>query len=150
MGWFLRASGSLWLVGISVLSTWIQRAAGYPRQRTTLVTKLCPTLLWPPWTVARQAPLGFHGILQVRILEWVPVSSSRWSFPPRDQTWVSCIAGRFFTNEPPGKPGKLTTTHVPLPTEDIVLMTPVSYWTTIQLRVRTCSAKVESLESSLC
>ena len=44
-----------------------------------------------------------HGILQARILEWVAVSfwgSSR----PRDRTWVSCTAGRFFTTEPPGKP----------------------------------------------
>ena len=30
--------------------------------------------------------------------------SSRESSQPRDQTWVSCIAGRFFTPEPPGKP----------------------------------------------
>ena len=30
---------------------------------------------------------------------------SRGSSQPRDQTWVSCIAGRFFTSEaPPGKP----------------------------------------------
>ena len=30
--------------------------------------------------------------------------SSRGSSQPRDQTRVSCIAGRFFTAEPPGKP----------------------------------------------
>ena len=30
--------------------------------------------------------------------------SSRGSFGPRDPTSVSCIAGRFFTAEPPGKP----------------------------------------------
>ena len=29
---------------------------------------------------------------------------SRGSSQPRDQTLVSCIAGRFFTGEPPGKP----------------------------------------------
>ena len=34
-----------------------------------------------------------HGILQVRILEWVVIQGSSWS---RDQTRVSCIAGRFF------------------------------------------------------
>ena len=39
-----------------------------------------------------------HGIFQARILEWVAISSSRASSPPRDQTWVFCIAGRFFTN----------------------------------------------------
>ena len=38
-----------------------------------------------------------HGILQARILEWVAISSSRGSSPPRDQTQVSYIAGRFFT-----------------------------------------------------
>ena len=32
-----------------------------------------------------------HGILQARILEWVAIPFSR------DQTWVSCIACRFFT-----------------------------------------------------
>ena len=35
-----------------------------------------------------------HEILQARILQWVVISSSRGSFP-RDQTWVSYIAGRF-------------------------------------------------------
>ena len=38
-----------------------------------------------------------HGILQARILEWVAVPFSRISSQRRDQTWVSCIAGRFFT-----------------------------------------------------
>ena len=39
-----------------------------------------------------------HGILQARILEWVAISFSRESSQPRNQTQVSCIAGRFFTN----------------------------------------------------
>ena len=38
-----------------------------------------------------------HGILQARILEWVAISSSRGSSQPRDRTWVSRIADRFFT-----------------------------------------------------
>ena len=38
-----------------------------------------------------------HGILQVRILEWVVIPFSGGFSFPRDQTWVSCIAGRFFT-----------------------------------------------------
>ena len=37
-----------------------------------------------------------HGILQARILEWVASPFSRGSSQPRDQIWVSCIAGRFF------------------------------------------------------
>ena len=43
-----------------------------------------------PWTVACQAPLSVD-ILQARILEWVSISSSRGSSPPRDWTCVSCI-----------------------------------------------------------
>ena len=38
-----------------------------------------------------------HGILQVKILEWVAIPSSRGSSQPRDQTLVSRIAGWFFT-----------------------------------------------------
>ena len=38
-----------------------------------------------------------RGILQARILEWVAISFSRESSQPRDQTQVSCIAGRHFT-----------------------------------------------------
>ena len=33
-----------------------------------------------------------------RILEWVTYPFSRGSSQPRNQTWVSCIAGGFFTN----------------------------------------------------
>ena len=54
-----------------------------------------------------------HGILQARILEWDVMPSSRRSYQPRDQTCVSggfCIAGRFFTTEPPRKPSTLTLT----------------------------------------
>ena len=36
-----------------------------------------------------------QGPLQVRILEWVAIPFSRESSQPRDQTHVSCIAGRF-------------------------------------------------------
>ena len=42
-----------------------------------------------------------HGIIQTRILEWVAISSSRGSSPPRDWTRVSCVScclsGKFFT-----------------------------------------------------
>ena len=38
-----------------------------------------------------------HGISQVRILQWVVIPFSRGSSQPRDQTQVSCTAGRFFT-----------------------------------------------------
>ena len=38
-----------------------------------------------------------HGILQARILEWVAVLFSKGSSQPRARTYVSCIAGGFFT-----------------------------------------------------
>ena len=38
-----------------------------------------------------------YGILQARILQWVTISFSRGFSQPKDQTWVSCTVGRFFT-----------------------------------------------------
>ena len=66
------------------------------------VTKSCPTLCNP----VDCSPPGssVHGILQARILEWVDIPFSRGSSQPRDKTRISCIADRFFTTEPPGKP----------------------------------------------
>jgi len=60
------------------------------------VTQLCLTLCDP----MDCSPPGssIHGILQARILEWVAIPFSRGSSQPRNQTWVSCIAGRFFTS----------------------------------------------------
>ena len=53
-----------------------------------------------------------HGISQTRILQWGAIPFSRGSTQPRDRTWVSCTAGRFFTAEPPGKcKGCTTDTH---------------------------------------
>ena len=45
-----------------------------------------------------------HGILQARILECVTMPSSGGSFQSRNRTHIFCIAGSFFTPEPPGKP----------------------------------------------
>ena len=55
----------------------------------------CPTLCDP----ADCSPPGFfdHGLLQARILEWIAMPSCRGSSWPRDWTWVSWTAGRFFT-----------------------------------------------------
>ena len=47
---------------------------------------LQPHGLYSPW------------ILQARILEWVASPFCRGSSQPRDQTQLSCIAGRFFTS----------------------------------------------------
>ena len=67
-----------------------------------LVTKSCPTLCDP----LDYSPPGssVHGIVQARVLEWVAISSSRGSSRIGDLTCVSCLAGVFFTTEPPGKP----------------------------------------------
>ena len=46
------------------------------------------------------------GLLQGRVLEWVAIPFSWGSSRPRDWIWVSWIAGRFFTTEPPGKPNR--------------------------------------------
>ena len=60
-----------------------------------LVTQSCPTLCDPKDC----SPTGSsaHGILQARMLEWVAIPFSRGSSQSRDRTWVSRIAGRFFT-----------------------------------------------------
>ena len=43
------------------------------------------------------------GISQARILEWAAISFSRGCSWPWNWTHISCIAGGFFTTEPPGK-----------------------------------------------
>ena len=43
------------------------------------------------------------GISQARILEWVAMSFSRGSLPPKDTTCIPSTVGEFFTTEPPGK-----------------------------------------------
>ena len=60
-----------------------------------LVTQSCLTL----WDPMDYSPPGssVHGIFQARILEWVAVSFSRGSSPPRDQIHISCIAERLLS-----------------------------------------------------
>ena len=59
------------------------------------VAQSCPTL----FDSMDCSPPGFsiHGVFQARILEWVAISFSRGSSPPRDRTQVSCTEGRCFT-----------------------------------------------------
>ena len=59
------------------------------------VTQSCPTLCNP----MDCSPPGssVYGIFQARILEWITLPCSRRSPWTRNETWVSCIAGRFFT-----------------------------------------------------
>ena len=55
----------------------------------------CPTLCNP---IDHNLPgSSVHGILQARALERVAMPFSTGSSQPRDRTWVSCTAGRFFT-----------------------------------------------------
>ena len=79
---------------------------GDPIHCCSSVAKPCLTLCVP--MCYRLPGSSVHGILQERILEWAAISSSRGIFP----TQVSCLPGRFFTTEPPGKP--LSTQSYPL------------------------------------
>ena len=68
----------------------------------SVVAQLCPTLCNPmDCSLPGSSVRGIH---QARILEWVVISFSRRSFPPRDRTRVSCIANGLFVSEPPRKP----------------------------------------------
>ena len=60
-----------------------------------LVTGLCSTLCDP--TNCSLPRFSGHGILQVRMLEWIAIPFSRGSSWPKGWTLVSCITGRFFT-----------------------------------------------------
>ena len=60
-----------------------------------LVAQLCLTLCNPMDYSPPDSSV--HGILHARILELVAISLSRGSSRPKDQTQVSCIAGRFYT-----------------------------------------------------
>ena len=55
------------------------------------IAQLCPTFCDP-------MDYTTHGILQVRVLEWIAFAFSRGSSQPRDQTQLSHIAGGFFTS----------------------------------------------------
>ena len=60
-----------------------------------------------PWTVAQNTALSM-GILQTKILEWIPMPSSRESSQPKD--WIeyrsTALLADSLLSEPPGKPMK--------------------------------------------
>ena len=61
-----------------------------------LVARSCPTLCNP---MDYRPPGSFvYEIFWTRIQEWVAISFSKGSSPRRGWTWVSCVAGGFFTN----------------------------------------------------
>ena len=78
------------LLSFEIISTF--RSCPYIWKVKVFVTQSC-------WTLQLHGPLGsfIHGILQAKIEEWVGISFSWGSSWPRDQTHVSCIAGRFLT-----------------------------------------------------
>ena len=86
-----------WLCSSRKLKKILEKLDSYEKgQRTESVSpQLCPTLSDP---VDGCSPgSSGHGILQARILEWVAIPVSRESSQTRYWTWVSRIAGRFFT-----------------------------------------------------
>ena len=97
-----------------------------------MLSRVC--LFLNPWTAACQAPLSVE-FPRLRILERVAVSSSRGSFWPRDWTHISCIsciAGRFFTAEPPGKPMSVLRVNYSLLPEALT----VCFFNSCSLRMR--------------
>ena len=60
-----------------------------------LVTQSRP-LLYDPMDCGLSGS-SVHGVLQARIMEWIAIPFSRGFSWPRDQTRLSCMAGRFFT-----------------------------------------------------
>ena len=67
-----------------------------PEGKEGKVAQSCPTLCDP--IVCSLPGSSVHGIFQTRVLEWVVISFSRGSSPPRDRTQVSRIVGRRFTH----------------------------------------------------
>ena len=55
--------------------------------------QLCATL----WTIVHQAPLSM-GFSKQEYWSGVVMPSPRGSSPSRDRTWISCLAGGFFTH----------------------------------------------------
>ena len=67
-----------------------------------LVTQSCPTLCDPiDCSLPRYT---IYGILQARVLEWVPIPFSRGSSWPRDRTRSPTLQGDSFLSELPRKP----------------------------------------------
>ena len=74
----------------SPLCVFQQLAESESVSRSVVFDSLDPMDCCPPGS-------SVQGILQVRILEWVSMPSSKVSSPPRDRTWISRIASRHFT-----------------------------------------------------
>ena len=91
----------------SVLNIQLKEAVTEPVTCTSLC--LCTRLLQSHLTLHNSIDCSLSGssvcgIFQARILEWVPMPSSRGSSQPRGWICISCTANRFFTGEALGKP----------------------------------------------
>ena len=85
---------ALFRVALTGISCFVSHLTSFILHRCCccLVSKSCPTLCNP---IDCSLPgSSLDGILQTKTLEWVSVSFSRASFPPRDQTRGSCIVRR--------------------------------------------------------
>ena len=65
------------------------------RESESEAAQSCPSLCNPLNCSLSSASV--HGIFQARVLEWVAISFSTGSSPPRDRTQVSHIGGTHFT-----------------------------------------------------
>ena len=74
----------------------------YVYEVKVLVVQLCLTFCDPMNCSLPSSSV--HGILQVRMLEWIAMPFSKGSSLPRDRTQVSHIAGGFFTVWAQGSP----------------------------------------------
>ena len=81
------------LMGLDVGNSAMAKRNLNIQKKKAKVLESCPTL--QPCGLCLPGS-SVHGILQGWILKWVATSYSRRSSWPRDQTHVSCIAGRFF------------------------------------------------------
>ena len=77
-------SFSIWLISRSIMCS--------KSIRVVQMAKFQSFFFFSGWVV-----LHCIWILQARILEWAAIPFSRGSSRARGWTWVSCIAGRFFT-----------------------------------------------------
>ena len=82
---------------------WVTKLCTLSHSGTQSCLTLCDPVDYSP------PDSSVHGISQARILEGVAVSFFRRSSQPRDGTCISCLAGRLFTTEPPGKPHRVHT-----------------------------------------
>ena len=104
-----------------------------------LVTHLCPTLCdGMDYSLPGSS---VHEILQAKVLEWVAIPFSRRSSQPRDWTWVSCIAGRFLTTEPPCNYIKLIAYFIILGKSDVTSKCKFLYLA--QEAIRLFSARID-------